>query len=61
MPDWINITLRSLGALVTYIEYIVGITVGSIAAFMATEMDGPIYHSIIRFLRAFPRSVNGYP
>ncbi|MFD2369315.1 DUF421 domain-containing protein [Brevibacillus sp. GCM10020057] len=64
MPDWLNITVRSLGALVylflltkmigkrqirqlTYIEYIVGITIGSIAAFMATEMDGPIYHSII--------------
>jgi uncharacterized membrane protein YcaP (DUF421 family) len=64
MPDWLNITLRSVGALVylfllariigkrqirqlTYIEYIVGISIGSIAAFMATEMDGPIYHSII--------------
>jgi uncharacterized membrane protein YcaP (DUF421 family) len=64
MPDWLNITLRALGALVylfilariigkrqirqlTYIEYIVGISIGSIAAFMATEMDGPIYHSII--------------
>ncbi|USG67245.1 DUF421 domain-containing protein [Brevibacillus ruminantium] len=31
----------------TYIEYIVGITIGSIAAFMATEMDGPLYHSLI--------------
>lgn len=31
----------------TYIEYIVGITIGSIAAFMATEMDGPVYHSLI--------------
>ncbi|MGC5325893.1 DUF421 domain-containing protein [Brevibacillus sp. SYSU BS000544] len=31
----------------TYIEYIVGITIGSIAAFMATDMDGPIYHSLI--------------
>ncbi|MFS0558456.1 DUF421 domain-containing protein [Brevibacillus sp. 179-C9.3 HS] len=31
----------------TYIEYIVGISIGSIAAFMATEMDGPIYHSLI--------------
>ncbi|MFP3514063.1 hypothetical protein SB775_31690, partial [Peribacillus sp. SIMBA_075] len=31
----------------TYIEYIVGITIGSIAAFMATEMDGPAYHSLI--------------
>ncbi|MGF9796649.1 DUF421 domain-containing protein [Brevibacillus agri] len=29
------------------IEYIVGITIGSIAAFMATEMDGPIVHSLI--------------
>ncbi|CAM5785304.1 MULTISPECIES: DUF421 domain-containing protein [Brevibacillus] len=64
MPDWLNIALRSLGAVVylfiltkiigkrqirqlTYIEYIVGITIGSIAAFMATEMDGPIYHSLI--------------
>lgn len=32
---------------ITYIEYIVGISIGSIAAFMATEMDGPIYHSLI--------------
>ncbi len=64
MPDWLNIALRSFGALVylflltkligkrqikqlTYIEYIVGITIGSIAAFMATEMDGPIFHSLI--------------
>lgn len=64
MPDWLNITLRSIGALaylflltkiigkrqikqLTYIEYIVGITIGSIAAFMATEMDGPVYHSLI--------------
>ncbi|GED33322.1 DUF421 domain-containing protein [Brevibacillus centrosporus] len=64
MPDWLNIALRSIGALVylflltkligkrqirqlTYIEYIVGITIGSIAAFMATEMDGPIFHSLI--------------
>jgi uncharacterized membrane protein YcaP (DUF421 family) len=64
MPDWLNITLRALGALVylfilakiigkrqirqlTYIEYIVGITIGSIAAFMATEADGPVYHSLI--------------
>lgn len=64
MPDWLNIVLRSIGALVylfiltkivgkrqirqlTYIEYIVGISIGSIAAFMATEMDGPIYHSLI--------------
>ncbi|MGG1659310.1 DUF421 domain-containing protein [Brevibacillus sp. NRS-1366] len=64
MPDWLNITLRSIGALaylfiltkiigkrqikqLTYIEYIVGITVGSIAGFMATEMDGPVYHSLI--------------
>ncbi len=64
MPDWLNITLRSLGALVylfllakligkrqirqlTYIEYIVGITIGSIAGFMATEADGPVYHSLI--------------
>ncbi|WP_289142665.1 DUF421 domain-containing protein [uncultured Brevibacillus sp.] len=31
----------------TYIEYIVGITIGSIAAFLATEMDGPVYHSLI--------------
>lgn len=31
----------------TFIEYIVGISIGSIAAFMATEMDGPIYHSLI--------------
>lgn len=31
----------------TYIEYIVGISIGSIAAFMATEMDGPLYHSLI--------------
>ncbi|CAI8831976.1 putative membrane protein [Brevibacillus sp. IT-7CA2] len=31
----------------TYIEYIVGISIGSIAAFMATEMDGPVYHSLI--------------
>ncbi|QQE75613.1 DUF421 domain-containing protein [Brevibacillus composti] len=31
----------------TYIEYIVGITIGSIAAYMATEMDGPVYHSLI--------------
>jgi uncharacterized membrane protein YcaP (DUF421 family) len=64
MPDWLNIVLRSIGALVylfilarligkrqirqlTYIEYIVGITIGSIAAFMATEADGPVHHSII--------------
>jgi uncharacterized membrane protein YcaP (DUF421 family) len=64
MPDWLNIVLRSFGALVylflltkligkrqirqlTYIEYIVGISIGSIAAFMATEMDGPLYHSLI--------------
>jgi uncharacterized membrane protein YcaP (DUF421 family) len=64
MPEWLNITFRSLGALVylfilakiigkrqirqlTYIEYIVGITIGSIAAFMATEADGPVHHSII--------------
>lgn len=64
MPDWLNILLRSLGALaylfiltkiigkrqikqLTLIEYIVGITIGSIAAFMATEMDGPIAHSLI--------------
>lgn len=64
MPDWLNIALRTIGALVylfiltkiigkrqikqlTYIEYIVGITIGSIAAFMATEMDGPAYHSLI--------------
>ncbi|MFY0545710.1 DUF421 domain-containing protein [Brevibacillus sp. H7] len=64
MPDWLNIALRSLGALVylffltkligkrqirqlTYIEYIVGISIGSIAAFMATEADGPVYHSLI--------------
>lgn len=31
----------------TFIEYIVGMTVGSIAAFWATEMDGPVYHSVI--------------
>lgn len=31
----------------TYVEYIVGITIGSIAAFLATELDGPIYHSLI--------------
>ncbi|EJL31701.1 DUF421 domain-containing protein [Brevibacillus sp. BC25] len=31
----------------TYIEYIVGISIGSIAAFMATEMDGPVYHSLV--------------
>jgi uncharacterized membrane protein YcaP (DUF421 family) len=64
MPDWINITLRAIGAVaylflltkiigkrqikqLTYIEYIVGISIGSIAAFMATEMDGPVYHSLI--------------
>lgn len=64
MPDWLNIMLRSIGAIaylflltkiigkrqikqLTYIEYIVGISIGSIAAFMATEMDGPIYHSLI--------------
>ncbi|MET3291966.1 UNVERIFIED_CONTAM: uncharacterized membrane protein YcaP (DUF421 family) [Brevibacillus sp. OAP136] len=64
MPDWLNIVVRSVGALVylfiltkivgkrqirqlTYIEYIVGISIGSIAAFMATEMDGPLYHSLI--------------
>ena len=64
MPDWLNITLRTIGSLaylliltkiigkrqikqLTYIEYIVGITIGSIAAFMATEMDGPVYHSLI--------------
>ncbi|GED72231.1 hypothetical protein BRE01_59330 [Brevibacillus reuszeri] len=64
MPDWLNIVVRSIGALLylllltkilgkrqikqlTYIEYIVGITIGSIAAFMATEMDGAIYHSLI--------------
>lgn len=64
MPDWLNITLRSLGALVylfllakfigkrqikqlTFIEYIVGISIGSIAAFMATEADGPVFHSLI--------------
>lgn len=73
MPDWLNIALRSIGALIylflltkiigkrqirqlTYIEYIVGITIGSIAAFMATEMDGPIYHSLISLtiFAAFP-------
>ncbi|EST53462.1 membrane protein [Brevibacillus panacihumi W25] len=32
---------------ISYIEYIVGISIGSIAAFMATEIDGPIYHSLI--------------
>ena len=32
---------------ITYIEYIVGISIGSIAAYMATDMDGPIYHSLI--------------
>ncbi len=32
---------------ITFFEYIVGITVGSMAAFMATEMDGPMYHSLI--------------
>lgn len=32
---------------ITYIEYIVGISIGSIAAFMATEVDGPIYRSLI--------------
>jgi len=64
MPDWLNIVIRSLVALVylfiitkligkrqirqmTFTEYIVGITIGSIAAFMATEVDGPIYHSLI--------------
>ncbi|ASJ54977.1 hypothetical protein BP422_16235 [Brevibacillus formosus] len=64
MPDWLNMTLRAVGAVaylflltkiigkrqikqLTYIEYIVGISIGSIAAFMATEMDGPIYHSLI--------------
>lgn len=64
MPDWLNIVVRSIGALLymllltkilgkrqikqlTYIEYIVGITIGSIAAFMATEMDGAIHHSLI--------------
>lgn len=31
----------------TFIEYVVGITIGSIAAFMATEVDGPMYHSLI--------------
>ncbi|MGD8191953.1 DUF421 domain-containing protein [Brevibacillus ginsengisoli] len=31
----------------TYIEYIVGISIGDIAAFMATDMDGPLYHSFI--------------
>lgn len=31
----------------TYIEYIVGISIGDIAAFMATNIDGPIYHSLI--------------
>lgn len=31
----------------TYVEYIVGISIGSIASFMATEMDGPLYHSLI--------------
>jgi uncharacterized membrane protein YcaP (DUF421 family) len=64
MPEWINIVIRSVVALVylfiltkligkrqirqlTYIEYIVGISIGSIAAFMATDMDGPMYHSLI--------------
>ncbi|QRG66785.1 DUF421 domain-containing protein [Brevibacillus choshinensis] len=64
MPDWLNIALRSIGAIIylfiltkligkrqirqlTYIEYIVGITIGSIAGFMAMEMDGPVYHSLI--------------
>jgi len=73
MPDWVNITLRSFGAILylfiltkiigkrqirqlTYIEYIVGISIGSIAAFMATEVDGPIYHSVIALtiFAAFP-------
>ncbi|MED1722247.1 DUF421 domain-containing protein [Brevibacillus parabrevis] len=64
MPDWLNILLRSIGALaylflltkiigkrqikqLTFIEYIVGISIGSIAAFMATDMDGPVFHSLI--------------
>jgi uncharacterized membrane protein YcaP (DUF421 family) len=64
MPEWINIVIRAVVALVylfiltkligkrqirqlTYIEYIVGISIGSIAAFMATDMDGPMYHSLI--------------
>ncbi|MED4582569.1 DUF421 domain-containing protein [Brevibacillus choshinensis] len=64
MPEWLNIMIRSVVAIVylflltkligkrqirqlTYIEYIVGITIGSIAAFMATDMDGPMYHSLI--------------
>ena len=73
MPDWVNIVIRSLGAILylflltkligkrqirqlTYIEYIVGISIGSIAAFMATEVDGPIYHSLIALtiFAAFP-------
>ncbi|WNC13864.1 DUF421 domain-containing protein [Brevibacillus brevis] len=64
MPEWLNLVIRSVVAIVylfvltkligkrqirqlTYIEYIVGITIGSIAAFMATDMDGPMYHSLI--------------
>lgn len=64
MPDWLNVLLRSLLALVylfvlakligkrqirqlTYIEYIVGITFGSIAAFIATELEGNLLHGII--------------
>lgn len=31
----------------SYIEYIVGITIGSIAAFLATDMDGKISHGLI--------------
>lgn len=31
----------------TFIEYVVGITVGSVAAFWATEVDGPVYRSVI--------------
>ncbi|MDT3416679.1 MULTISPECIES: DUF421 domain-containing protein [Brevibacillus] len=64
MPEWLNLVIRSVVALVylfiltkligkrqirqlTYIEYIVGISIGSIAAFMASDMDGPIYHSLV--------------
>jgi uncharacterized membrane protein YcaP (DUF421 family) len=31
----------------TFMEYVVGITIGSLAAFLATEADGPIHHGIL--------------
>ncbi|GAX89176.1 DUF421 domain-containing protein [Effusibacillus lacus] len=64
MPEWLNITIRSVAAVlylflltrvigkrqlsqITFFEYIVGITIGSIAGFIATDMDGPVLHGFL--------------